>query len=137
VSCGTRREPGQVALHLHCGPVDDVLVDDRPVFADAWVPEPDVADEQRESVASTAACWSALDCPSAAPIADPDATNPIVLARIAARIATRPTIGDCHVLAAWHVSSDGRKHITRSVMLDAAGTVLAAADALWIELRPR
>lgn len=137
VSCGTERAPGQVALHLHCGPVDGVLVGEAPVFADRWVPGADVADEAQPDVASVAACWSALDCPSAAPIADPDAPNPIVLARIAARVVTRPRIGAAHVLAAWHVSSDGRKHVTRSVMVDAAGTVLAAADALWIEVRPR
>jgi hypothetical protein len=137
VSCGTQRDAGQVALHLHCGPLDGVLVGDARVFADTWIPDELVADVEQPSVASNAACWSALDCPSAAPIADPDAANPIVLARIAARVATRPRIGDEHVLAAWHVTSDGRKHVTRSVLLDDAGSVLASADALWIEVRPR
>jgi hypothetical protein len=137
VSCGTARGPGQVALGLHCGPVAGTRVGDAPVFADTWTPDADVADPSRPAIASLAATWSALDCPSAAPVADPDAQDPIVLARLAARVAARPRLGEPHVLAAWHVSSDGRKHVTRSAMLDASGEVLAAAQALWIEVRPR
>jgi hypothetical protein len=137
VACGIARSDDEVALGLHCGPVSGVDVGGFPVFADTWTPAGDVADPADDSRVLIEACWSALDCPSAAPVADPDAANPIVLARIAARIATPARVGDEHVLAAWHVSSDGRKHVTRSVMLDGGGAVLAAADALWIEVRPR
>jgi hypothetical protein len=138
VCCGITRLEDEPALDLHCGQLDAITTaDGGPVFADRWIPTADLADSDDGAIASVAATWSALDCPSAAPIADPDATNPIVLARLAARIERQPRIGEPHVLAAWHVSSDGRKHHTRSVMLDAGGATIAAADALWIEVRPR
>jgi hypothetical protein len=107
------------------------------VFADTWVPTSDVADPADPTLASVAACWSALDCPSAAPMADPHAENPSVLARIAVRLDRQARIGEPHVLAAWQVARDGRKQRSRSVLLDATGEVLGAADALWIEVRPR
>lgn len=138
VCCGIDRGSGEVALRLHCGPVPGITTDDgAQVFVDRWQVAPDVADPADPDVASVPATWSALDCPSAAPIADPDSANPIVLARIAVRIDRRPLTGEPHVLAAWHVASDGRKHRTRSVMAGAGGAIIAAADALWIEVRPR
>lgn len=142
VACGTARDPDAPSLHLHCGPVDGVQVRDEagdptPVFADSWVPTADLADADDPTLASVACCWSALDCPSAAPMADPHAVNPSVLARIAVRLDRQARIGEPHVLAAWRVAVDGRKQRSRSVLLDAAGTVLGAADALWIEVRPR
>lgn len=138
ICCGIARAPEERALNLHCGPFPGIVSDEgSQVFVDRWWTTPDFADEADPDVASVAATWSALDCPSAAPIADPDAPNPIVLARISVRVARRPAIDEPHVLAAWHVRSDGRKHFTRSVMQDEAGRTLAAADALWIEVRPR
>ncbi len=142
VSCGTRRDASEPSLHLHCGPVAGVTVRDEageptPVFADSWTPSADLADPDDPSVASIAACWSALDCPSAAPMADPEAENPSVLARIAVRLERQARIGEPHVLAAWQVAVGGRKQRSRSVLLDTNGEVLGAADALWIEVRPR
>ncbi len=142
ISCGTARDSDQPSLHLHCGPVTGVTARDAtgepvPVFADTWTPTADIASEDDPTVASIAACWSALDCPSAAPMADPHAVNPSVLARIAVRLERRARIGEPHVLAAWQVSRDGRKQRSRSALLDATGRVLGAADALWIEVRPR
>ncbi|MCW2921527.1 MAG: hypothetical protein JWL76_1401 [Thermoleophilia bacterium] len=142
VSCGTRRDPSEPSLHLHCGPVAGVTVRDEAgeptaVFADVWTPSADLADPDHATLASVAACWSALDCPSAAPMADPHAENPSVLARIAVRLERRARIGEPHVLAAWQVAVEGRKQRSRSVLLDASGVVLGAADALWIEVRPR
>lgn len=138
VCCGIARREDEPSLDIHCGPLDSTATaGGGRVFADRWIPTADLADSDDGAIASVAATWSALDCPSAAPIADPDAASPIVLARLAARIERQPRIGESHVLAAWHVSSDGRKHHTRSVMLDAGGATIAAADALWIEVRPR
>lgn len=137
VSCGTKRSPDQLSLHLHCGPLRDLKVEGNPVFADDWIPAPNTSDKDDLIHASVAATWSALDCPSAAPIADPDSEHPVVLARLAVRIVQRPLIGKRHVLAAWHITSNGRKHSTRSVLIDDAGKLLAVGDALWIELRPK
>jgi hypothetical protein len=140
VACGISRDPELPSLGLHCGPVEGVFVvddagDPARVFADAWTPSPDLADPDRPEVISSPACWSALDCPSAAPMADPDAERPSVLAAISVRIDRRPRVGEPHVLAAWRRAVDGRKQWSTSVMLDARGELLGVADALWIEVR--
>lgn len=140
VSCGIDREPGQPSLGIHCGPVAGVRVADEAgrlvdVYADAWTPTPELADGADPALASVEACWSALDCPSAAPFADPGATHPSVLARIAVRLERQASIGAPHVLASWERSVDGRKQHSVSVLLDAHGEVLAVAQALWIQVR--
>ncbi|MCW2925116.1 MAG: hypothetical protein JWM98_2520 [Thermoleophilia bacterium] len=142
VSCGTQRPDGAVWLHLHCGPVPGLEVADlagtpTPVFADTWTPGPDVADAAHPSHVAIAACWSALDCPSAAPFADPDAPNPSVLARIAVRLVAPVRVGETYVVAAWRLAVDGRKQRSASVLVDATGAVAGVAEALWIEVRPR
>jgi hypothetical protein len=141
IACGIARDPELPSLELHCGLVEGVFVPDdagapTAVFADAWTPTSDLADRNQPEVVSTAACWSALDCPSAAPMADPDAERPSVLAAISVRIDRRPAVGQPHVLAAWRRAVDGRKQWSTSVLLDAGGEVLGVADALWIEVRP-
>lgn len=142
VACGTQRAAGTVSLELHCGPVAGLTVQDElgahvPVFADAWTPTIDLAEPSDPAYVATEACWSALDCPSAAPFADPSAESPSVLARIAVRIDRRPRIGESLVLAAWRLGLDGRKQRSASVLLDGSGEVLAVAQALWIEMRAR
>lgn len=142
VACGTDRRPGEVALNLHCGPVAGVCaaVDSgspTPVFADVWHPTIDVADASAPELVAVEACWSALDCPSAAPFADPLAANPSVLARIAVRLDRSVLIDEPYIVAAWRRAVDGRKQTSVSVIVDAAGAVVGTAEALWIEVRPR
>ncbi|MCW2928429.1 MAG: hypothetical protein JWM86_2397 [Thermoleophilia bacterium] len=142
VSCGTARDPELPALHLHAGLVPAcVILDDAgeltPVFAAPWTPSIDMADGDDLTTASVAARWSALDCPSAAPVADPEAENPVVLARIAVRLDAEVSIGHPHIVAAWRLAVDGRKRWTASVLMDADGDVLGIARALWIEVRSR
>jgi hypothetical protein len=107
------------------------------VFASAWIPTADIADPDDPVRARMEACWSVLDCPSAAPFADPDAERPSVLARITVDLAEQARIGEPHVLAAWRLSVDGRKQRSASALLDRRGRVLGLAEALWIEVRPR
>lgn len=142
VCCGTERDAGEPFLDLHCGPVEGLHMPagqgGGSVFADAWRPSAELADEHAPEVASVAATWSALDCPSATPIADPDAPNPSVLARLTVAIEERPRIGRDYVVAAWLIDVDGRKSYTASVIVDPeAARPIAQADALWIEVRPR
>ena len=140
IACGTAERADLPSLRLHCGPVAGVTTTDGdgssvPIFADTWTPDTRFDDPDEPGFVAVAACWSALDCPSAAPVADPDAVNPIVLARIAVRIERRPRIDEPLVLAAWVRSIDGRKRHTASAMVDAQGIVRAWASALWIEVR--
>lgn len=134
--CGTARASELPAFHLHCGPLAGARIDGAQVFADRWLPDADLADPENPTLVASEAAWAALDCPSASPVADPEGA-PVVLARIAAHVRQRPRVSAPHVLAAWHVSTDGRKHVTRSTLIDEDGRLLAAAEALWIEVRPR
>lgn len=135
--CGVTRGGDEPAFHLHCGPVVGLAAHGTEVFADRWDPEAALADPDDPEHVRVEACWAALDCPSAAPVADPDGA-PIVLARIAARIdvSALPRIGEPCVAASRHVASDGRKHRTRSALIGPDRRVVGVADALWIEVRP-
>jgi hypothetical protein len=140
IACGTQRPPGSIALCLHCGPVTGAsTVDDdgesAPIFADRWIPQVALADADDASVVTSQVCWSALDCPSAAPFADPSSNTPSVLAQITVRLDRPARVGEPHVVAAWRRHVDGRKQWSRSALLDAHGDVLGLADALWIRMR--
>ena len=80
--------------------------------------------------------WAVLDCPSAYAIESVDhRAQIVVLASLTVELRERPRAGERHVVAAWPVSSDGRKHHSASALYDATGRVLAVADSLWVELR--
>ena len=140
ICCGIAREADQPSLEIHCGAVDGVTAPDAagadvPVYADVWEPHADVADADDLEQACVAACWSALDCPSAAPFADGAEARTAVLARIAVQLDRAARVGEPHVLVAWQRHIDGRKCFSASALLDASGSVLGRAEALWIEVR--
>lgn len=60
-----------------------------------------------------------------------------VLARLTARIDAPIVAGEEHVVIAWPIEVDGRKHHAGSAVLSPAGEPLAIARALLIELRER
>lgn len=137
--CGVARSGDVPSFCIHCGPTNalrapDVSGVEHPVFAGTWTPASAFADPDAPSHASTTAMWAALDCPSAAPFANP--TSAAVLASFAVRLQGRAAIGEEHVLAAWRTHVDGRKLRSTSALLTADGAVLGVAQALWIELRP-
>lgn len=116
--CGTARDDG---LRIYAGHVGD-----SPLVASPWTPESD----------DPLFAWAVLDCPSAYAIESVDhRAQIVVLASLTVELRERPRPGERHVVAAWPVSSDGRKHHSGSAIYDAAGCVLAVADSLWIELR--
>jgi hypothetical protein len=115
--CGTAREDG---LRIYAGQVGD-----GPLIACPWTPQSD----------SPLFVWAVLDCPSAYAIESVDhRTQIVVLASLTVELRQRPRAGERHVVAAWPVGSEGRKHHSASALYDAAGRVLAVADSLWIEL---
>jgi hypothetical protein len=107
---------------LHClpGPVDTG------VWAVAWTP--------RE--VSPPVVWAALDCPSAAPIADPEEEGPpYVLGRIAGHVRAPVAAGEPHVVVSWELpGARGRRRPSASALLDAGGAVVAVAGAVWYQL---
>jgi len=116
--CGTAREDG---LRIYAGRVGDSAL-----IASPWTPESD----------DPLFAWAVLDCPSAYAIESVDhVTQIVVLASLTVELRERPRAGERHVVAAWPVGSEGRKHHSGSALYSATGRVLAVADALWIELR--
>jgi hypothetical protein len=118
-SCGTEREPGD-ALCLRPGP----LPGRDGVHAAAWVP----------SEATEEIVWAALDCPGAWALGV--GGRPMVLGTMCAEVDRLPAVGEEHVVMAWALGSEGRKHYCATALYAADGTLLAHADATWIAIDP-
>ncbi|UPT62457.1 MAG: hypothetical protein M0D54_19195 [Hyphomonadaceae bacterium JAD_PAG50586_4] len=106
---------------------------DRDMVACTWTPAADLADA--DGRVAPEFIHAALDCPGYWAL--PGAGQVVaVLARFSVSIdAAPPHVGEELIVAAWHLSSEGRKHKAASALYDARGAVLARAEALWIELK--
>jgi hypothetical protein len=124
-ACGPDRGEGD-GLRLFPGPVEG-----RNVIACPWRPDPVLADES--GLVRPEFVWAALDCPTAFAC---DLTGPpIVLARLTGRIDKELYADQQHIVTAWHVGRDGRKHHAACTISTPEGEVLALSQALWIELK--
>jgi hypothetical protein len=124
-ACGPERAEGD-GLRLFAG-----LVGGRDLFAVPWTP----ADEfGSDGSVDPLFVWAALDCPSSGPAMG--SGSPIVLASLAVDLRAPVALGEPHVIGAWEIEREGRKHHTGVALWDESGRVCAAARALWIELRP-
>ncbi len=125
--CGPERKAGD-GLRIYPGPVAGGLL------ACVWTPETHLADEA--GAVRNEIVWAALDCPSgnAAHHFSPD-ERWMVLARLRGMLLAAIEPGRPHIVAGWATGADGRKHGSGTAIFDAAGTALAFAQALWIELR--
>ena len=123
-ACGPEREEGD-GLRLFPGDVDG-----RDEIACPWTPDEGLAD--RQGHVRPEFVWAALDCPTAFAW---EQIPPIVLARLTARIDGDIRAGEPHVVSAWRIERDGRKHHSACAIATREGEVLAAARALWIELK--
>jgi hypothetical protein len=125
--CGCGR-PNHDGLDLFTGPVEGGAM-----VACTWVPGADLADAS--GCVAPQFIHAALDCPSywALPRAGAMAA---LLARLTASIdAPAPRVGEELIVAAWRLSSEGRKHQAATALYAADGAVIARAKALWIEPR--
>jgi hypothetical protein len=127
--CGPRRAEGD-GLRIFPGPVDG-----RDLRAAPWTPAADLAGE--DGLVRPEFVWSALDCPSGLAINAFGGVGRVLLGRLAADLRHPVRAGQDHVLTAWPISRDGRKLHTGSALFTAAGELLAAARAVWIEVEPR
>jgi hypothetical protein len=123
-ACGPGRAEGD-GLRLFPGEVEG-----REVIACPWTPDPALAGENGDVLAEFV--WAALDCPTAFAC---DMSSPIVLARLTGRIDRGIRAGEPHVITAWHLGRDGRKHHGACAIATADGEVLALSRALWIQLK--
>ncbi len=81
--------------------------------------------------------WAVLDCPTyfAAYLRHAEPLPPGVLARFTGRLDAPVPVGEEHVVIAWPLEADGRKHHAGVAIVSAAGEVRARARALLIEPR--
>jgi hypothetical protein len=123
--CGRARADG---LGVFAGEVEG-----RGLVASPWTPPSWTADAEgrvREEFV-----WGVLDCPTFFGAYVDDDLGLSVLARFAARVDAPVLAGSEHVVIGWPIGVDGRKRRAGSALLSSDGEVLAAADALLIELR--
>jgi hypothetical protein len=116
--CGPDNASG---LHNLCGPVPGR----DGVWACDWTPDTD----------DPVVTWSALDCPSSAPVSSPGGDPPIVLGRIAGAVLETVVPGEPHVVVSWRLGVEGRKRFAASAVIGPDGRPRAVARATWVALR--
>lgn len=123
-----------------CGPdraIDDGLrifpgaVDDGSLVAARWRPSSQWTDTHDRVLPEI--IWAALDCPSYFGLQQTGMTA--LLGRMTAQIHLRPKAESECVATGWSLGRDGRKHFAGSAVFSADGQLLAAARAVWIELK--
>jgi hypothetical protein len=107
-------------------------VSGRDVVASPWTPTAEMADEG--GVVAPEFVSAVLDCPTYFALYD-DPTTLSFLARLAVRIDGPIRAGVEHIVIAWPIAFDGRKHHAGAAVLDAEGRPLAVARALLIAAR--
>jgi hypothetical protein len=120
-ACGPARAEGD-GLRLFAGPVagrDDTV-------AAPWTPAGGTVSEP--------VVWAALDCPGGWSI--DLAGRPMVLGRMTGRVDALPEAGEPCVVVGHRRGVHGRKGFTDSALYRADGTLLAMAEATWIEVDP-
>jgi hypothetical protein len=125
--CSRTRED---TMGVHAGPVVG-----RDLVATPWTP-PQWA-EGVTGVVAPEIVWAVLDCPTyfAAYVHHDEPLPPGVLARFTGRLDAPVPVGAEHVVIAWPIEADGRKHHAGVAVVSADGEVLARAQALLIEPR--
>jgi hypothetical protein len=122
--CGRARED---ALGVFAGTVEG-----RSLVASPWTPPPWTAGESGEVMPEF--IWAVMDCPTYFAVY-PDRRPLSFLGRMTARLDAPVAAGEEHVVIAWPISADGRKHQAGAAVLSAEGEVLAVARVLMIEPR--
>jgi hypothetical protein len=108
-------------------------VEGRRLVASPWTPPAATADGAGNVLPEFV--WAVLDCPTYCALYMDEELPMSVMARMTARIDTPVPAGEEHVVIAWPIEVDGRKHHAGSALLSADGETLAVARALLIEPR--
>jgi hypothetical protein len=119
--CGRARHD---ALGVFAGPVPG-----RDLVASAWTPGEHLA--AADGTVAAEIVWAVLDCPTYFALYSDDLPMSF-LARMTGRIDGPVCAGEDHIVIAWPIAFDGRKHYAGSAVLTAAGEVVARAHALLI-----
>lgn len=134
------RPEGMFSRCFVCGPArEDAFgvfagaVEGRQVVASPWTPPEWTADDKGDVRAEFV--WAVLDCPTYFALYMDGPLPLSVLGRVAGRIDAPVRAGEEHVVVAWPIGLDGRKHHAGSAVLSHDGEPLAAARALLIAPR--
>lgn len=123
--CGRARED---AFGVFAGAVEG-----RQLVASPWTPPSWTADAAGRVLPEFV--WAVLDCPTYFALYMNGELPMSVLARLTARIDAPVVAGEEHVVIAWPIETDGRKHHAGSAVLSPEGEALAVGRALLIEPR--
>ncbi|MFN8038981.1 MAG: hypothetical protein U0Q07_07190 [Acidimicrobiales bacterium] len=127
--CGPARAEGD-GLRIFAGrlPSD---VDDHPVFAAPWTPDPSVAGP--DGRVGPEVIWAALDCPGGQAVSVfGGEEQAVVLGTMQAVWDEAPVVGERYVLTSWPIAASGRKHTSGALLSDAEGRVLGRSRSVWI-----
>jgi hypothetical protein len=127
--CGTARQPGD-GMRIFAGPTGAGQS-----VASAWTPHASLADARGR--VKPEYVWAALDCPGGWAAQVDSEPKPVVLGRISARLDHEVMAGVPHIVTAWKLGSEGRKHVVGSAIFDAQGALCAAARATWFEVEAK
>ncbi len=105
-----------------------------------WSPRPGRRRSGRPTMPAAFARRSSGRCSTARPTSPPTCTTPTRCRRACSRASPgastrRSLLGEEHVVIAWPLEADGRKHHAGVAVVSAGGDVLARARALLIEPR--
>jgi hypothetical protein len=125
--CGRARED---AFGVFAGAVEG-----RELVASPWTPPSWTAGANGEVLPEFV--WSVLDCPTYFALYAEGELPMSVLARLTARVDAPVIAGTEHVVIAWPIEIDGRKHHAGAAVLSPGGEPLAIGRALLIAPRER
>ena len=120
--CGTDRPDG---LHVFSGPVAG-----RDLVASPWVPDETLPNSA--GVLAPEMVWAALDCPGAWAEERQMEHTPVVLGRMAARLAAAVEVGNSYVSMGWPIGRDGRKLYAGTALFTGDGELVGYARQTWI-----
>lgn len=123
--CGRARDD---ALEVFAGEVEG-----RDLVASFWTPPAWTAGPDGSVLEEIV--WAVLDCPTYFALYTSGELPLSFLARLSARIDGRIAAGEEHVVMAWPIETDGRKHYAGAAVLSGDGETLAVARALLIVAR--
>ena len=123
--CGPARED---SLGVFAGEVEG-----RDVVATPWTPPAWTADEEGEVLPELV--WGVLDCPTYFAAHQGEGMPLSMLVKQTTRIDAPIPAEEEHVVIAWPIEAEGRKHHAGAAVLSADGEVLAVCQAMLIEPR--
>jgi hypothetical protein len=125
--CGPARED---SFGVFAGPVEG-----RELVASPWIPRRECADQS--GAVRPEFVWAVLDCPTYFATCLDGERPRSMLARLTAELREPVRADRRHVVTAWPISKQGRKHTAGSAIFTDRGEPTAVAEALMIELKPR